>query len=27
VVFVPFNQPGGAHLGTEAVVRVTAVGK
>jgi NADH-quinone oxidoreductase subunit G len=27
VVYVPFNQPGGAHLGTEAVVRVTAVGK
>ncbi len=27
VVFVPFNQPGGAPLGTEAVVRVTAVTK
>jgi NADH-quinone oxidoreductase subunit G len=26
VVYVPFNQPGGAPLGTEAVVRVTAVG-
>ncbi|HEX2421302.1 MAG TPA: molybdopterin-dependent oxidoreductase, partial [Acidimicrobiia bacterium] len=27
VVYVPFNQPGAASLGTEAVVRVTAVGK
>ncbi len=27
VVFVPFNQPGASSLGTEAVVRVTAVGK
>jgi NADH-quinone oxidoreductase subunit G len=27
VVYVPFNQPGGSSLGTEAVVRVTAVGK
>ncbi|HSO50011.1 MAG TPA: molybdopterin dinucleotide binding domain-containing protein, partial [Acidimicrobiia bacterium] len=27
VVFVPFNQPGANSLGTEAVVRVTAVGK
>ncbi len=27
VVYVPFNQPGGASLGTDAVVRVTAVGK
>ena len=27
VVYVPFNQPGAGSLGTEAVVRVTAVGK
>jgi NADH-quinone oxidoreductase subunit G len=27
VVYVPFNQPGAAPLGTDAVVRVTAVGK
>jgi anaerobic selenocysteine-containing dehydrogenase len=27
VVYVPFNQAGGASLGTEAVVRVTAVGR
>jgi NADH-quinone oxidoreductase subunit G len=27
VVFVPFNQPGAASLGTEAVVRVTTVAK
>ena len=27
VVYVPFNQPGAASLGTEAVVRVTAVGR
>jgi predicted molibdopterin-dependent oxidoreductase YjgC len=27
VVYVPFNQPGAASLGTDAVVRVTAVGK
>ena len=27
VVYVPFNQPGGAPLGTDAVVRVTAVGR
>ncbi len=27
VVYVPFNQPGAASLGTEAVVRVTAEGK
>jgi NADH-quinone oxidoreductase subunit G len=27
VVYVPFNQPGGASLGTDSVVRVTAVGK
>jgi NADH-quinone oxidoreductase subunit G len=27
VVFVPFNQPGAAALGTDAVVRVTAVGR
>jgi formate dehydrogenase major subunit len=27
VVFVPFNQPGAASLGTDAVVRVTAVGR
>ena len=25
VVFVPFNQPGGVSLGTDPVVRVTAV--
>jgi len=27
VVYVPFNQPGAASLGTDAVVRVTAVGR
>jgi NADH-quinone oxidoreductase subunit G len=27
VVYVPFNQPGGFSLGTDAVVRVTAVGR
>jgi NADH-quinone oxidoreductase subunit G len=27
VVYVPFNQPGGSSLGTDAVVRVTTVGK
>ena len=27
VVYVPFNQPAGVSLGTDAVVRVTAVGK
>lgn len=27
VVYVPFNQPGGISLGTDVVVRVTAVGK
>jgi formate dehydrogenase major subunit len=27
VVFVPFNQPGAASLGTDAVVRVTAVAR
>jgi NADH-quinone oxidoreductase subunit G len=27
VVYVPFNQPGAAALGTDAVVRVTAVGR
>jgi NADH-quinone oxidoreductase subunit G len=27
VVYVPFNQPGAAPLGTDAVVRITAVGK
>ncbi|MGH8915411.1 MAG: NADH-quinone oxidoreductase subunit NuoG [Acidimicrobiia bacterium] len=27
VVYVPFNQPGGFSLGTDVVVRVTAVGK
>jgi len=27
VVYVPFNQPGGASLGTDPVVRVKAVGK
>ena len=27
VVYVPFNQVGGAQLGTDAVVRVTVVSK
>jgi anaerobic selenocysteine-containing dehydrogenase len=27
VVYVPFNQPGAASLGTDPVVRVTAVGR
>jgi anaerobic selenocysteine-containing dehydrogenase len=27
VVYVPFNQPGASSLGTDMVVRVTAVGR